>query len=233
MLHLNELEERFRTFGQGHVFQGIDNLSGEERERLFWQAEQIYVEKLAALMETLEVRDHGPKAWDDVVPAAYIKLPETEAEKKLWDEARFIGEQVLQEGRVAVVTLAGGQASRLGSKQPKGMVPVTPVTQKSLFQVFAEKIHAVERRYNHDIPWYIMTSPEGYDSTVHFFEKHHFFGLKRVSFFKQGVMPVIDHDGKILLMNRGAIAFNPNGHGGVFMGLQEVGALREMEAEGH
>lgn len=232
MLHLNELEERFAAFGQGHVFRGIDKLSTAERERLFWQAEQIDLENLDLLLKALEGKDYGKDAWKEVVPARYIKLPETGEEKQQWHEARLVGDRALQEGRVAIVMLSGGQASRLGSKEPKGMVSVTPVTRKSLFQVFAEKVHAVEKRYGRAIPWYIMTSPEGHEATVNFFEKHHFFGLKRISFFKQGVMPIVDENRKILLVNQEEVAFNPNGHGGLFMGLEEAGCLREMEAEG-
>ena len=42
---------------------------------------------------------------------------------------------------------------RLGYNGPKGTYPVTPVTEKTLFQVFAEKIARSGERFD-VIPWY-------------------------------------------------------------------------------
>src|SRR5437764_1085179 len=51
------------------------------------------------------------------------------------ERSRFqgLGEAALQRGEVAVMVVAGGQGTRLGATQPKGMFPVGPVSGKSLF----------------------------------------------------------------------------------------------------
>ena len=52
-----------------------------------------------------------------------------------------------------------------------------------------------------DVDMQIMTSRENNNSTEKFFEKHDFFGLPQedVKFFKQGELPMVDTNGKLML----------------------------------
>ena len=108
-------------------------------------------------------------------------------------------------GRVAAFTVAGGQGTRLGYDGPKGTYPVTPVTEKTLFQVFAEKIARSGARFGVTIPWFIMTSEINKDATVAAFEENDFFGLSKdsVHFIVQGLVPAVDLKGKIFFPRRG------------------------------
>src|SRR5690606_38606219 len=54
----------------------------------------------------------------------------------------------------------------------------------------------------------------------------------RVHFFRQGLMPAVDADGKILMADRGEIALSPDGHGGALRALVRSGSIRLMEADG-
>lgn len=101
------------------------------------------------------------------------------------------GEDALRRREVAVLVVAGGQGSRLGFDHPKGMFPIGPVTNKSLFQIHAEKVLALTQRYGKPLPFLVMTSDGTHDETITFFEKHAFFGLPgdEVFFFRQGTMP--------------------------------------------
>ncbi len=147
---------------------------------------------------------------------------------------RAAGEQIIREGRVAAMTVAGGQATRLGVDIPKGAYPIGPVSGASLFQIFAEGVGATNKRYECRVPWYVMTSRANHGETVSFFEKHDFFGLRRgdVLFFSQSMIPVASVDGKILLEDKHRIAMSPNGHGGSLTALAETGILGDMKARG-
>jgi UDP-N-acetylglucosamine/UDP-N-acetylgalactosamine diphosphorylase len=102
-----------------------------------------------------------------------------------------------------VVVVAGGSGTRLGFDGPKGTYPIGPVSAASLFQIHAEKLRALGRRYGKTPPFYIMTSPENHAATVRFFDEHGRFGLEHVRFFVQGQMPAVDRaTGKVLLARK-------------------------------
>ena len=148
---------------------------------------------------------------------------------------KVIGEQLLADGKVAVITVAGGQGSRLGFDHPKGMFPIGPVTDRTLFQIFAEQIVARQKMYDCVIPWLIMTSSATHDETVDFFDQHSFFGLSQdnVKFFQQGSMPAVDAaTGKLLLKTKSSLCLSPDGHGGLVTALKESGLLDEMKTAG-
>lgn len=142
---------------------------------------------------------------------------------------------MLRAGKVAAFVVAGGQGSRLGFEGPKGCFAAGVITDKSLFQLFAEQLKAAANRYGRVVPWYIMTSPLNHEATVRFFEFHHFFGLNAadVKFFPQGVMPSFDiNNGKILMTSDSEVATNPDGHGGSIRALKVSGALEDMRRRG-
>src|SRR5206468_11464048 len=94
-------------------------------------------------------------------------------------ETLQLGEAVLRRGEVALLVVAGGQGSRLGFEHPKGMFPISPIRNKTLFQIHAEKVLALGRRFGRPLPFLVMTSPATHEETIEFFEKHEFFGLQR------------------------------------------------------
>ena len=59
----------------------------------------------------------------------------------LFKRKKFIepGLELLRNGKVGCLIVAGGQGSRLGFDGPKGMFPITPIKKKTLFQVFQKK----------------------------------------------------------------------------------------------
>jgi len=176
----------------------------------------------------------SPVNLDGIAPAPYIPLPRSGGDLAKWAAAKATGEDALRAGRVAAFTVAGGQGTRLGFEGPKGTFPVTPVTKKTLFQVFAEKILAASRRYGKPVPWFIMTSDINHEATIAFFEEHRNFGIdpKLIQFFSQGLMPAVTFDGKILLASQDQIALSPDGHGGSLRALVRNGCTAKMEEMG-
>ncbi len=228
--------ERFEQFGQGHVFQFWDSLNEEERTSLLEQAEEIDLKELAELVKSL-VGGEGTQSeinYDALEPAPYQPIPDDIESDSRWQEAKQVGEEALRAVRVAAFTVAGGQGTRLGFNGPKGTFPISPIKNKTLFQLFAEKIRAAQDRYSSAIPWFIMTSHVNHEATERFFRENASFGLSEsdVTFFRQGRMPAVDFQGKILLESNGSIAMSPDGHGGALRALSRSGALDEMESRG-
>jgi UDP-N-acetylglucosamine/UDP-N-acetylgalactosamine diphosphorylase len=232
---VHPLIEKFQHAGQAQVFAFFDQLAPETQRRLLEEAAEIDLGEVARLTRTLLAPNAAAGvALDGLAPAPYEKRPEHGGDAAAWARAKAAGEQALRDGRVAAFTVAGGQGTRLGYDGPKGTFRVTPVKQKPLFHVFAEKIRAAGVRYGRPLHWFIMTSHANHVATEAFFVEQKFFGLDldRVHFFRQGRMPAVGFDGKILLETKATIALSPDGHGGSLRALERSGALDLMQREG-
>src|SRR5689334_612037 len=188
MLHIpDDLRQRLQTYGQEHVLAGWDGLDAEQRATLVGQLQTLDFDQLRQLYarrdEAFTVPDLSRVA---PLPGVLPDAPDAEARK--------LGEAALARGEVAALVVAGGQGSRLGFEHPKGMFAVGPVSHKSLFQLFAEKVLARGRRHGARIPFLVMTSHATHDETEEFFRTHGYFGLlpDDVYFFRQGTMPALD-----------------------------------------
>jgi len=232
---MQSLIAKFKAAGQGQVFQFFDQLSDQEKENLLAQAETIDLDELSALVqEQVFGAAHASANLQGLEPAPYIALPGNEASGSEWTRAFQAGAAAIQSGRVAAFTVAGGQGTRLGYDGPKGTYPVTPLTNKTLFQVFAEKILRSGQRFGVTIPWFILTSEINNDATIAAFEDNGYFGLPQesVHFIVQGLVPAVDLAGKILLSDQDTIAMTPDGHGGALRALVRSGAVDTMQAAG-
>jgi UDP-N-acetylglucosamine/UDP-N-acetylgalactosamine diphosphorylase len=229
------LIEAFQRAGQGQVFAFFDELAPDAQQRLLAEAAEIDLEEIAHLTRTLLAKSGVAGVnLTGLAPAPYERLPARGGDAAAWAKAKAAGEEALRAGRVAAFTVAGGQGTRLGYDGPKGTFPVTPLKQKTLFQVFAEKVRAAGARYGKPLHWFIMTSHANHAPTEAFFADHGYFGLERgrVHFFRQGRMPAVNFEGKILLETKGSIALSPDGHGGSLRALDRSGALDLMKREG-
>lgn len=226
--------EAFERAGQGHVFAFYPQLDAAAQQRLLAEAAEIDLGEIERLTKTLLGKSAAAVDLEGLAPAPYVKLPDHGGDAAEWSKAKTAGEEALRAGRVAAFTVAGGQGTRLGYDGPKGTFPVTPVKKKTLFHVFAEKIRAAGLRYGKPLHWFIMTSHANHEATEAFFKQNGFFGLepKRVHLFRQGRMPAVNFEGKILLETPGSIAMSPDGHGGSLRALARSGALEVMKREG-
>jgi len=233
---IDVIKRQLSACGQSHLLSFWDQLSPAERAGLVEQIRELDLDKIPAWVETL-VR-HAPETpvqHEGFRPApSYGITPRTDAERRKYAEALGLGKELISAGRVAAFVVAGGQGTRLGFDGPKGNYPISPVRNKTLFQIFAETIEAVSRRYSTTCPWYIMTSPMNHEATVQIFESNDFYGLDRdgVLIFQQGTLPNFGFDGKILMADKASIARSPDGHGGSIRALGRSGALADMKTRG-
>ncbi len=220
---------RLAAHGQEHVLRFVEELDEPRARALLAQCDALPLEVLAREMPTILGTTGGEPAHASIEPMDVLP-----AHAEAWGQYAAAGEALLRAGKVACFTVAGGQGTRLGWDAPKGTFPASPVTQRSLFQIFAEAIRGLRARCDAPLDWIVMTSPQNDSQTREFFQAHEQWGLApgTVRFIVQGTMPALDRQGKILLADRGELAVNPDGHGGSIRALAVNGELRRLRAQG-
>jgi len=224
--------DKLKIFNQEHILDFFYDLSSVEQESLLEQIDDIDFNLLEDLIYEFILKPCDPVFPEKIEPVfCYPIIPDSEELELLYKQADTAGRNLISESRVAVLTVAGGQGTRLGFDAPKGAYPITPIMRKSLFQYFAESIIRASEKFNCKIMWYIMTSGVNDHQTKEFFAHNNFFGMEQdnIRFFVQGVMPVIGFDGKILMRDKAHILFSPDGHGGTLKALKESKFLQEMK----
>ena len=221
----NKLIKQLEALGQTHVLAFWDELSADEKVNLVNQLSFIDFDFFEDQVAQLNAKQE--KHYSDIAPCN----TEVRCNNSDYQQA---GDKLIANGELGVLTVAGGDGTRLGWGGPKGTFPATPLTGKSLFQIFAEQIVFAERKYKTTIPWYIMTSASNANLTKSFLLDNNCFGLDRTNIFvfNQAENPVLDSKGKMLLATKSKIAVSPNGHGGVISALKSSGGLAEMAGRG-
>ena len=224
---LKKAKEILKKYNQEHLLFFYDELPKEEKNKLINQILNIDFEKIINLY-------NNSKKNEDLSNIEISPLPHIEKEKLTKKELDYytqIGETVIKNNQVAVITMAGGQGTRLGYKGPKGtyMLNLKPI-KKSLFQIIAENIIETNTKYNIIVPWYIMTSEENDKQTQDFFIINDFFGYPKdkIKFFKQSKLPLIDINEKLILQEPYLIKEASNGNGNVFNSMKKANIIEDM-----
>jgi UDP-N-acetylglucosamine/UDP-N-acetylgalactosamine diphosphorylase len=241
---LQALREKYDKAGQGQVFAFYEDLDTAAKVSLYEQAKAFDPANINKLADKVL---HPPKTESEDAKPQLEPLPSSAtssvldsdgADLQKWYDA---GLDLVAENKVAVVLMAGGQGTRLGSSAPKGCYDIGLPSHKSLFQLQAERIWKVQqlakKKHGKDsvvVPWYVMTSGPTRGPTEKFFEENKYFGLEKsnVFIFEQGVLPCISNDGKILLESKSKIAVAPDGNGGIYQGLIKSGAVDDLKKRG-
>lgn len=222
-----QAEELLARHGQGHVLRFWNRLDAAARAALLGQVAEIDFGEVARMRQMLKSGDVAGHVTPRPAPVA-------KWDRQTYAESLAAGEEQLRKGRVAVLLVAGGQGSRLGYEGPKGAYGIGPVSGKPLFHFHARKIVRLTRVYGRPVPFYVMTSEVNDAATRACFEEHGYFGLNPtdVVFFKQGVWPALDAEGRLILEAPGRIFVSPDGHGGTLTALAKNGCLDDMAARG-
>ena len=223
-----EIEQLLKTYNQEHIIKLLNKLEEKQKQELIEQINNIDFHQILELYENtkkdIEIKENKIEAVE------YLdKEKLTKNEKDKFDE---LGEKVIVSGQYAVVTMAGGQGTRLGHTGPKGTFKLDVYGKgKYLFEILSENLKEANKKYNTTIPWYIMTSKDNNDETLAFLEKNNYFGYPKndVTLFKQGELPVIDEQGKLLINKDMKIKEGSDGNGGVFSSLRTTGMLSDMK----
>ncbi|XP_059050372.1 UDP-N-acetylhexosamine pyrophosphorylase-like protein 1 [Achroia grisella] len=229
--------------GQEQLIKYWPELSENEREQLsseilnldFGEVNEIFRRANETSKVIFDKLDNDLKP---IPQTHYESVPNLNVEKI--EEYENTGLKEISEGRVGVLLLAGGQATRLGFGHPKGMYDVGLPSRKTLFQIQGERIRRIQNmateKYGKEgkITWYIMTSEHTMGPTAEFFKSHSYFGLNKddIVFFKQGTFPCYDFNGKVILAKKYHINSAPDGNGGLYRALKAEGVLEDIAGRG-
>ena len=224
---LSEVKKILSKYNQEHLIQFYSELTEKQKSDLLNQILKIDFEEILNLYEEskLEVLN----STENIEPLDYsIKANFSKSEKK---QLTSIGVKAIKSGKVGVITLAGGQGSRLGFSGPKGTFSLDTTPRKSLFEILCDYLKKYAARYNVNIPWYIMTSTNNYFDTISFFEQNNFFeyGRNNIIFFVQDNMPIVDINGKLVLSEIYKVNLASNGNGNLFSALRKANLIKDME----
>lgn len=224
---LNKVKEILSKYNQEHLIQFYPELTENQKSDLLNQIFKIDFEEILDLYEKskLEVLN----STENIEPLNYtIKDLLSASQKK---HLFSIGVKAIKSGKVGVITLAGGQGSRLGFNGPKGTFCLDIKPKKSLFEILCDYLKYYSLKYKVNIPWYIMTSTDNYFDTISFFEQNNFFdyGRNNIVFFVQENMPIIDINGKLVLSEIYKVNLASNGNGNLFSSLRKANLIKDME----
>lgn len=226
-----ETIELLKTYNQEHIIKLLEKMTEEERKNLIEQINNIDFHQIIELYDNaqkpVEIKENKIEA------IKYLDKSKLSSSKK--EELDSLGEAIIATGKYAVVTMAGGQGTRLEHPGPKGTFKLDVYGKgKYLFEILAENLKEANKKYDTSIPWYIMTSKQNNDETYEFLEKNNYFGYNKedVILFSQGELPLVDTDGKLLIGKDKLIKLASDGNGGTFSSLRKSGALADMKERG-
>jgi len=241
-LDMEEVRGELRKWKQEHLLDRFDTLNKLEQTNLMNEITSM------SMAEVIGYFDHTMAETDEdtnkvpvlkpIPQESYGSIDNTPKEELR--QYHDVGMDSISNGEVAVLLLAGGQGTRLGVDYPKGMYNMGLPSQKTLYQIQAERIRKLEslaeertgRKGN--IMWYIMTSEATGGKTLQYFCNRNWFGLKKENLvvFEQFMLPCFTMDGKLILDQPYSIARAPDGNGGLYRALRDHNVLVDMESRG-
>jgi UDP-N-acetylglucosamine/UDP-N-acetylgalactosamine diphosphorylase len=229
-----DVKKLLKKHHQDHLLTLWDQLDTVQKQNLLAQIRELDFAEIDDWVANC-LNNSASVAISDLVPASFYGFEPADTEqRRKYAEAVELGKELIQAGKVAAFVVAGGQGTRLGFDGPKGNFPISPVKNKTLFQIFAESVAAASKKYQTVCHWYIMTSPMNHTETVGIFRSNDYYGLdeKNVFIFQQGTLPNFSSDGKILMADKAQLSCSPDGHGGSLKALYRSGAIEDMKKHG-
>ena len=228
---MNKIEQAKKLLKENNqlkMLKLLENLEVEKKEKLATDILKVDFKQLHRLYEN---KNGKRKTKDKIEPIKYID--KNKLNNKQRQEIEKIGEKVLRQNQYAVVTMAGGQGTRLGWKGPKGTFKLdVGENGKYIFEILANTLKRTTSKYGKEVYWYIMTSVDNNNETIKFFKEHDFFGYnpEKVKFFTQNILPLLDLDGNLLMDSNYKIKEASDGNGGVFIALKNSKMIEDMKS---
>ena len=226
-----EAIDKLKEYGQNHIVNILEKLDETKKQELIEQINKIDFHQMMELYQNTKKEIEFKESKIEPVPY----LDKAKLTKEQREEFDKLGEEVVKNNQYAVVTMAGGQGTRLGHTGPKGTFKLDVYGKgKYLFEILADNLQEANKKYGVVINWYIMTSKENNADTVEFLEKNNYFGYdkNKVTIFKQSELPLVDTEGKFLVNKEYKIKEASDGNGGTYSSLRSSGCLADMKEKG-
>jgi len=168
---------------------------------------------------------------DSVLTGAIEPAPGVVAVDPSDEDARARGEAALRDGRVAVVVLNGGMATRFGGVV-KGVVEVSE--GRSFLALKIEDVRRARERFGRPLPFVTMNSFATAEATEAHLKEHDRFGLSEheVLTFEQTIAVRLTPDGELFTDGRGQVSYYAPGHGDFFPCIRSSGVLKALRERG-
>ena len=228
---IQDVVDVLKEYNQEHIINLLNKLEEPKKQELLEQINKIDFHQIMELYDNTKKEIEIKENIIESIPY-YDKEKLTKEQKNEFDT---IGEEIIKSGKYAVVTMAGGQGTRLGHTGPKGTFKLDVYGKgKYLFEILIENLKEANKKYDTVIPWYIMTSKENNKETTDFLEKNNYFGYDRdhVTIFMQSELPLVDTEGKLLISKELKIKEASDGNGGTYSSLRASGCLADMKEKG-
>merc|ERR1712025_323196 len=243
IMDIDTLRSKLTAAGQEHLLQFWEELNTDEKQALYNELSELDLDEVLEYFQrtVAEMSSAGEKLDDKMQPLTESQCgsmaSSTDRELAQYESLSL---EEISKSHVGILLLAGGQGTRLGTSYPKGMYDVGLPSNKTLFQLQAERIRSLETLAEKTtgvkgaITWYIMTSASTIKPTLDFFAKNQYFGLKKdnVVVFQQGTLPCFTFEGKMILGAKHKLSIAPDGNGGLYRALRREGILDDMKSKG-
>ena len=226
-----EAIDKLKEYGQNHIVNILEKLDETKKQELIEQINKIDFHQMMELYQNTKKEIEFKES--KIKPVPYLDKAKLTKEQR--EEFDKLGEEIVKNNQYAVVTMAGGQGTRLGHTGPKGTFKLDVYGKgKYLFEILADNLQEANKKYGVVINWYIMTSKENNADTVEFLEKNNYFGYdkNKVTIFKQSELPLVDTEGKFLINKEYKIKEASDGNGGTYSSLRASGCLADMKEKG-
>lgn len=111
---VEEWKSILKKYGQEHLLNHYETLEDKQKECLLEQIEAIDFELINSLYN--KTKKQEKKENDKITPIEYLD------KYKLYDDYKYyenLGKKAIKEGKLATVTMAGGQGTRLRTQWSK------------------------------------------------------------------------------------------------------------------
>ena len=125
-----------KKHNQEHILKNYEKLSETKKEKLLNQILTIDLNQIGELYESTKKEINF--ANDKIEPIDYVE--KAKLSKEDFEKYKQLGENAIKQGKYAVVTMAGGQGTRLGHSGPKGTFMLGLPNDKSIFEILIDSI---------------------------------------------------------------------------------------------